>query len=431
MLRRIWLALFLSLLVNPSAFAEWYEPIYNDTYYEVVDQKAQTRNYMRSYDTWDGYRRTWIRHTVTLRRDPLPKPAPPPAAVVTRPAPAAPVPTPIVKELPKEETKLPEKKLPLPVRTFKDDVAPPLIDLEPDETVLPKAFSVPAPPLTKIAPPSLEKVTWVTEGKQLSEAEHDELVNGVRDLSKSTTAWQNDFLDRFSNCATGFCMAKKNGTFEKLPMPFQIPMGQVRLLKLETEYLAYLLKQEEKPSPKTMAQALRVVRRAEALRPLLESTAVVKARPYVTGMEDSLKVLQNVSKNWNYFSTSESKGWVLRWQLLAIDMEVWQENLEYMSRTIKGEARDRLDKVASEIGKAAKQIGAAPWELPMNEQSQIARNIYRQVSLLYHDYPELSAKSEKSSREADSYLGIIAFLGANENVRYLAYNVVLSIDGEY
>ena len=413
-------------------FYQNYETIYDERYFWDLDPRTHIQTYKREYKTWDP-QLGWLTHRQIVNgvAPVYPKAAEPRKPESVPPKPLTPPPAPTKPAIP-ETPVAPPRKARVPVRTFKDDLAPPLLELDPEApTLLPKASPTkPAPPLTREVPAALERVPWVTDDKSMSTPEREQLNADVARLASKTTSWQNDFLDRFSNCEAGFCLAKKNGTFEKLPMPFQIPMGQVRLLKLETEHLAYRLREEATPSPRTMALVLRVVRRTEALRPLLEATAVVKERPYVEGIEEALASLQSLSKNWNYFSTAESKGWVLRWQLLALDVQVWRENLDFLSRTAEGDTAEHLKRAAREIESAHRKMGEAPWELPMDEQHALAKQIYDAVTQLYHDYPTLSRKTDGTSREADAYLGMIAFLGANENVRYLAYNVVISIDGK-
>jgi hypothetical protein len=277
-------------------------------------------------------------------------------------------------------------------------------------------------PLLGEEPEAMVSIDWAESWKGADEQDFSALLDELKRLKTAVLQWQSNMHGRFGLCPVDKMEAKQNGTLEQVYVPYQVVSGRIYLLKVE---LGYLISQIEKGSTpeEWVATLLRVVRRMEAIESMANALKKDKDLAFFEVLEESKRALMTSSEEINPFESKVDKQWILRWQVIAQNLAVFEDRSQKLGTVLDKSSRELVEKTREAYSEAAKLMGDAPWELSVKKQNKIARLIYTGAQETSKVYERMAQQSDETT-EAKAYLNRLGLLGSNEDLRVASYFIL-------
>ncbi len=276
-------------------------------------------------------------------------------------------------------------------------------------------------PLISKTPLALKEIDWSNE-ERISKKTETDAAQLAQHISSQSRRWQVDLSKRFLTCTDGKCLVRDQGT-EHTEVPFQIGLGRIWLLSLESERLAYELENHRLSSAEVAARTVRLVRRLESLQGHLDLSSQETKSNYGTKLKEKLRDLKKLSEAWNAYETPERKRWVLRWQLAIEDVSAMQERVERLEKLPDFLLPPSVTGAVERLSQSLSQRGKYPWLLRKNEQRDLADEISVEVSKLRDDYTQLALLADSLRSKPQEHVDMLVILGAIENLSVYSWTI--------
>ena len=277
--------------------------------------------------------------------------------------------------------------------------------------------------LLRHVPPAASSVNWAKGSEPLSTHRRAQFVEALTTLGSEAGRWQFDLSKRFLTCTEGKCLIRQNGD-ELVELPFQVGLGRIWLLRLETERLVYDLKQGKLTDNEEKTQLLQVLRRLESLDAQLKAFQAENPGAYVEQIGRDADTLRELVQDWAPSLTPERKQWMLRWQMLAKDAQVLSERASGLKTRVP-QLAGLLEKTARQLNGILKGISDKPWEGSDEAQYEAARRIYFEATAdLREKYREVARVADSLRSEPQDYVDLLVVMGAAENTGVYSWTIM-------
>lgn len=278
--------------------------------------------------------------------------------------------------------------------------------------------------LLRILPEAVLSVDWSKYSDKVSREDRAELIRLLEATKAESSRWQFDLSKRFLTCADGKCLVRDRGK-GAIEVPFQVGLGRIWLLSIEAERLAYDLKEQNLRPEDEFGQTLQLLRRMKSMEAHLKYLARDSLSNYADKLGGHQKSLEKMTDDWSAFKHSEGKQWVLRWQLLAKDIQVFIERAAKLETKLPDSKARMVRQTSDELKKLLAEMGKRPWEASSEDQYEKAKEIYFEATAAFRkEYISLARWADTLRIEPESYIDMLVMLGAAENTAVYSWIIM-------
>ena len=249
----------------------------------------------------------------------------------------------------------------------------------------------------------------------LTKEERNWIGSYVEKLEATLQELHLETIDRFSLCAADVSAQRSAGTLETLSVPYQVLVGDIKLLRI---YAAALRKVADSKSGSSaeIARFYTQFRVRLALSgPLMREISVKsRKRDYGAFNRETRVGLREFQIEWIPSSLHPEEWETTIWLLIREDLETFLTHTEFVAYYATPSEKILIEKVATEYRLVSQEIGTG--RVSREKGTRLLRALTENTAKIASKYLSLGETAEEHLAKVREFSAFVYFLGANHSV---------------